>query len=281
MARGLSWWLGGLILAVCSVLVAGPQAEAAVIIDEIHIFTAKEYWDGSVQTEPYWLCVELRGSGINTATFDPPAGGVSTCTLTFEAGYGAWVFETDEYADLTGGSDNLRDDYPVGDYVFSFNEGETDADSVTINHNRDGAQPGGIVQIVYPEDGDDEVVLNPVYEWSSASGIADVNALTGMVWHFIDPDDDELVYYELWTPPLNMTTWQPGLLVDGETYELEVGTWSAVVDDTATTDQGEGFTSYSSFGYLNVIEFTTPEPTTMAMLALGGLAIVFHRYRRK
>jgi len=217
-------------------------------IYEIEIISEK-YWSGGV-FEDYGIFVTVSASNdINAVTLTPPAPANSPIVFDeshyCEAGC-MWAIEIEDYNSL----DELRNDFPTGDYTFSFNNG---ADSVTLNHNP--IQPTGFAVITYPADGATDVPLNPTITWQSCVGYGDAVAV--YIW---DKTDDKMVQINKF-PYLDIgqTMWMPGPLHLGHLYDLEVTVFSGIMGQPSnqTTVHGDGFYFYDLFDYSNGVYFTT------------------------
>ncbi|MCK4292568.1 MAG: hypothetical protein KAY65_05185 [Planctomycetes bacterium] len=215
-------------------------------IYEIQIISSK-YWSGGV-FEDYGIYVTVSGSNdINAVTLTPPAPANSPIVFDqrhcWEGGC-IWAIEIEEYNSL----DELRNDFPTGDYTFSFNNG---ADSATLNHNP--IQPTGFAVITYPaDDGATDVPLNPTITWQSCVGYGDAVAV--YIW-------DEMRDTRHWTGFIDIaqTSWMAGPLGAAHLHELE----AVVFDGTASlpysraTFGGDSFIYTDLFEYENSISFTT------------------------
>ncbi|NIA07860.1 MAG: hypothetical protein GWP14_09570, partial [Actinobacteria bacterium] len=190
------------VILLVSLLIGGLTGPTwAVVttldIDEIYILQYKDYWDGTVETNPFGFELWVMGTNISSVSVTDPHSGSHSLT---DWGDGQWGFDDQDFASLA----TLDASYGNGDYVFNFNTGE---DSVTINYQY--TQPSNFVNITYPADGETGVGLNPTYTWDSAVGYGDA---LGM-WVIEDPNgtDDEL-YWNVPEYNTALTSWQPGPL---------------------------------------------------------------------
>jgi len=260
-------------LAVLAVtLVAGlvvPSVADALNIEEIFIDTAEDYLNGAAPPyDRYWMeDLEVVGTGITSVTVTPP--GKSPVSLVFD-GEGWELSGNVQYATLAA----LRADYPVGDYLFSFNGG---ADSVTVPY--DPTAPSGIVDLSSIHGRTDVPWQTPTFSWPAYVGTGDT---LGM-W-LVDPGVGSDLYD---TPPpvaIGETSWTlPGDLEPSHAYELEVSVY-AVQDGQPAPLETVGldeFTYYPVFKNINIVEFSTPEPATLVLLGLGAVGLVASRRSKK
>ena len=244
-------------------LVVPSVADAALDIEEIFIDTAEDYLNGAAPPwDRYWVEIDVLGTEITGATVTPP--GKAPIPLVEDGG--DWDLEED-YASMNA----LRADYPVGDYVFSFNGG---ADSVTVPY--DPTAPSGIVDLSSIHGRTDVPWQTPTFSWPAYTGTGDA---LGM-WLFDPVVGGDL--YENAPVAIGETSWTlPGDLAPGHAYGLEVSVYGVQGGQPATPETvgGHGFTYYPLFSNANIVEFSTPEPATVALMGLGAVGLVLRRRR--
>jgi len=259
-------------LAVLAVmLVAGlvvPSVADALDIEEILINTAEDYLNGAAPPyDPYWMEeLAVVGTDIASVTVTPP--GKPPLSLVFD-GEGWELFGNNQYATLAA----LRADYPVGDYLFSFNGG---ADSVTVSY--DPTAPSGIVDLSSIHGRADVPWQTPTFSWPAYAGTG--NALDMCLF-------DPVAGSDLYEPPpvdIGETSWTlPGDLAPSHAYELEVSVYAVQGGEPATLETvgGDDFTYYPVFENINIAEFSTvPEPATVALMGLGAVGLALRRRRK-
>jgi hypothetical protein len=137
--------------------------------------------------------------------------------------------------------------------------------------------PGGIASGISPANGATGVSTTPTITWSA------VPSEYGIAIHTEVRDilADHTVAEAL--PPLSMsaTSWPCPVTLDTETqYQLQVDVAQGSIS-TSTID-GTSFSVYSVYVYNNSVYFTTtPEPASLATLAIGTLGLVARRLRRR
>lgn len=240
------------------------MAESATALDvgEIFIAQRKDHWANAAAGSPYNFEVWVNGTGITSVSVTDPHG--VNHSLFLEDGQ--WDFQDVGFASLA----NLDATYGPGDYMFNFNAG---ADSAIVNYQY--IVPTGLASITYPSDGQSNVGPNPVYTWDSAEDYGDVLTLAVENPGGLGSD----LYSEA---PVSdtLTSWQPGPLADNTAYELQIAV-SKLQDNTPqamATNGGDDFTYYGLFDYVNRVSFeTVPEPATLILLVLAGLALTVRK----
>lgn len=232
-----------LVGIMLTILIATAGTAEGLDVYRIEFWEGKYWWDGALEPKPYGLWVSVSGSGISDVNMTLPDSNIVTLQGGQAPG-GGWGFEIEDYNSLQ----ELREGFPTGNYVFTFNGG---ADSVTLNRNPN--MPTGFADINYPSDEANDVPLNPTITWQSCVGYGDAimvgvwdeNLGTGQGSDFID---------------INQTSWTPpSVLEPGHLHELEV----AVLDGTVgqpyepNTTNGDVFEYYDLFEHCNTILFTT------------------------
>ncbi len=259
------------VLAVTLVagLVVPSVADAELDIEEIFINTAEDYLNGGVPLlwDRYWMeDLKVVGTGITSVTVTPT--GKPPIALVFD-GEG-WKLEgtIPQYATLA----LLRADYPVGNYVFSFNGGD---DSVTVPY--EPTAPSGIVALSSIHGRTDVPWEIPTLSWPAYVGTGDV---LGM--YLFDPVAGDDLYEN--APPVGIgeTSWTlPGDLAPSHAYELEVSVFAGS-PTTLLTGENDGFAYYPLFQNVNIAEFSTvPEPASLALVGAGFAALVARRTTRR
>jgi len=250
--------------------VANATGTNGLDIEEIVINTAEDYLNGGAPSYGrYWMeDLAVFGTGITSVTVTPP--GKAPVALGFDGEGWGLSGGTPQYATLAA----LRADYPVGDYLFSFNGG---ADSVTVSYNP--TAPSGIVDLSSLHGRTDVPWQTPTFSWPAYAGTGDA---LGMLLYDPGAGDD---LYE--NPPLidiGETSWTlPGDLAPSEAYEFEVAVYAVQGGEPATLETvgGDDFIYYPVFENINIAEFSTPEPVTLALLGFGAVGLVARRRRKK
>ncbi len=256
------------VLAVTLVagLVVPNVADATLDIEDIYLDTVVDYLNGGIPPwDRYWIEIEVIGADITGATVTPP--GKAPIALTEDGG--EWDLEGD-YASMAA----LRADYPVGDYLFSFNGG---ADSVTVPY--DPTAPIGTVDLSSIHGRTDVPWQTPTFSWPAYAGTGG-DAL-GM--NLVDPGAGSDLYEN--PPPVDIgeTSWTlPGDLAPNKAYELEVSVFVVEGGSPATLETVglDEFTYYPVFSNANIVEFSTPEPATLALMGLGAVGLALRRRRK-
>jgi hypothetical protein len=268
-----------LLLVSCSLIIGLTGPADAVIsdldVDRINIVQYKEFWDGTVETNPFGFKVwGVLGGNVTSVSMVDPHGdnhALSYGDFGFGGGGQAWGFEDDGFADLT----SLDASFGPGNYVFTFNGGE---DTVTIDYQY--TQPSGPVNITYPANLQSNVPLDPTFTWDSALGLG----LFQVAWLTEDPDglDNIVDQVELFT---TFNSWQPDpplTPLTAHDFEISILTFHGNMMNNLQTDlRDDDFYYLGMFEYSNGVGFTTvPEPTTLGLLLIGGLAMLRRRFQK-
>lgn len=252
-----------MLLAVAlMVVVVLAEPAAALDVGRIIISHDKDYWGNAAATDPYGISILINGTGVTSlSVVDPHSVG----HVLSDQGDGMWYFaEHAAFADLTA----LDASYGPGDYVFTFNAGEADEDTVTISYAY--TELTGFANITYPAYGQTNVPLNPIYTWDSVAGYANADSLfmavmenaSGFRIYDNFPGSDDL------TP----TSWQPGPLSPLTEYEFGLSL-AAVQGDAPAAMQTDGFDDFvysGRFGNWNSMLFETG-PKTPGDANLDGM----------
>ena len=207
-------------------------------------FMAGKYWyDGVLEAKPYGIWGGVSGKGITEVTMTAP--GKPPIALEYWGGGGAdWGFASEDYATLN----ELRVDFPIGNYVFTFNGG---ADSVILYHGP--VEPTCFAKIRDPNATSTGVPLSPTIKWDSCVGCGD--ALVVLLWDEVDNTGIVTDFLDV-----NLTSWvPPERLKPSHLHELEVAVFAEAAQQpyNLTTDRGDDFEYYDLFEYCNTIQFTT------------------------
>lgn len=161
----------------------------------------------------------------------------------------------------------MRNDFPLGEYLFSFFllSGDTDYTIVNYNVNPIAGHP----VITNPMLWDVEVPLNPVYTWTDSSSFAEILAMG--VW---DVTADAELYKLVPEFDIFSTQWQPGWLQPLNDYDFWIGAFVGDFDIPSQTVWLDDFTYRGLFVSDDDIQFTTaPEPFTLGLVASGLLVL--------
>ena len=253
-------------VALVLVILMTEPAVAALDVSEINIHQRKVHRDNTAVANPYEFSTTVWGTGITSASVVDPHGFNHIIPSGVD---GAW-FTTGGFTTLP----LLDASYGPGDYVFTFNAGEADEDTVTVNYQY--TETTGFANITYPADGQTNVPLNPVYIWDSVAGYANADAL------FLWLEQGGHRYIESGVIiDMTTTSWQPGPLDPLTEYELYIEVMAAqdgIPTEMQTDTLADNFTYYGFFDYVNSVGFeTVPEPVTLSLLLIGGLALVRRR----
>jgi hypothetical protein len=252
MSRHRSKILRAYVLAAIASVILSPAGDAFGTLDiqQVSLFTVKNWQGGVLETKPYEFWVMVQGDDITSVTLTTPLGTV----IDLVESMGFWVSDEDVRYKTLG---KLRVDYPIGDYTFVFNKGESDADSVTVYSDPD--QPtGGFVDVTYPRDGAINVPLNPTFIWDAYTGSG--NNL------YMDVGDEEgTLFIQSATNDTTQTSWTPGTLVPGHLHSFEIAAQSITTTNNVKTSHGDELTFCDFFDYNNEILFTTVDPTVITV----------------
>jgi hypothetical protein len=249
---------------VLPLLIAAPDASGGPDIQGIGFITSKNWRAGSLETNPFELFAMVNGDGITSVTVTSPTG----ITTVGEPRDGLWVLElAEDYHTLN----LLRQDFPVGNYMFTFNGG---VDSVTVYTNP--IEPTGWANVTYPSDGATDVPLNPTFTWDSCVGYGDELHVDVGYKGF-----DILLYQA--QLGIAETSWTPGTLCPGHLHRFEPEVHKGSTQSySLVTDQGDSFTYTDVFSYSNEILFTTviPAPGAFVLAVIGvGIFGCLRRHR--
>jgi hypothetical protein len=256
----------GLIMAVAG------TAQADLDINGIYMDSWQEnHWNGTPETKwGFETSVDFDDTdSLHHINVTKPGDSTPSITITYEGGW--WGYESPKYSTLT----DLQGNYPTGDYKFELRDSSNGLlRSVTLDYSGI-SWPTEAVNFIYPStNGQPGIDINPTFTWTVSPTAGDV---LGMLV------ENENRLYE--NAPVSMTTtsWAPGPLLPGHDYGLEVSVLnvkdieSGPVLPTMTVDS-DTFTYGLLMECGNDIRFTTaPEPATLSLLVLGGLAVVRRR----
>lgn len=268
MLKNANWLRVALVVIVMAAVLCN-NASASVDIQNVSISTGKDHHDGkpldqSIYAIPPW-CFELQvqGSGITSVEVTLP----DTTQLSLaDWGNGRWGIEGEDYSTLT----DLRQDYPAGEYLFTINGG---ADTVTIIHNE--AEPSGIAEIAYPTlNASDVPYHSPTFSWESCEGFGQT------LWLQVE---DAITGSEVFSAGANINDTSAVIasgLLSGRDYYFGIDVLNYTAGSSTSTG-GDAFEHRSTFYYFNHVEFATvPEPATLSLLLVGGLAFLRRKKRQ-
>jgi hypothetical protein len=141
--------------------------------------------------------------------------------------------------------------------------------------------PTGAVTITNPAQGQSNVPLNPLYQWTSPA------ALGGQDLYY-EVGHGSITDYEKYdTNGLAVNWTAPGLLTTNTTYEYDVAVIGLMQSKviSVTTLMGEVFDYYGAYAQGNSVDFNTnaggsiPEPATLSLVGTAVLAFVGWRRR--
>ncbi len=242
------------IVAILSISLAAPVAEAALNIEGIYMTSCKDHLDGTAGSTPWCFEVSIHlfdPGTLHHIDVTPPPGG--TPFIIYED-YGWWYYDSpSSYPFLA----DLQDDYPPGTYTFDFHESDHTL-LRTVNLDNSGiSEPGAAVNFTYPStNGQIGISTYPTFTWTVDPGAGD--ALGMWLWDPVTQDD---VYENV---PVSMDTlaWQPGPLDPGYDYGLDVSVFRAKGGDPGPpptlptmTVGGDTFEYGLLIEYLNEINF--------------------------
>ncbi len=257
MSRHRSKILRGYVLAAIASVILIPAGDAigAPTIQQVSLFTIKNWQGGVLETNPYEFWGMVHGDDITSVTLTTPGGTV----IDLVESTGSWVLDEDvRYTTLAA----LRVDFPIGDYTFSFNGGD---DFVTVNSNPVAPTPeDGFVNVTYPSDGATNVPLNPTFTWDLYTG-------SGNNLYMDVGDEADTLFIQAATNDPTQISWTPGTLVPGHLHSFEIAVQS-MLPVPCTSLQGDILIYCDYFDYSNEILFTTTGETPEMMLA--GLVLL-------
>lgn len=233
----------GILKGFCTLIITSgllfctPVALAVPDIEAIHIQIAKHWRAGTLPAEPFSMWANIYGDDITSVTVTSPLGTTSVGELQPER----WKVYFGEYYPTLGA---LRADFPTGDYVFIFNEGE---DSVTLHTNP--VEPTGFAEITYPTEGSTDVPLDPTFTWESCLGYGD------SLFTVLGREDDGTWIYSGFID-IAQTNLAPGLLLPGLEHHFDLTVIIAQRYNFSTT-MGDSFLYFDDFHYANEVHFTT------------------------
>ncbi|MHC4533338.1 MAG: hypothetical protein ACYS6K_05240 [Planctomycetota bacterium] len=243
------------MVAILSISLATPVAEAAVDIDWLALTTFKDYDDGIPLPNPWgidiWVYATNPGN-LNYIEVTKP-GGIAPFVTMYETGdSGFWDYGSPEYSSLP----DLRAVFPLGIYIFDFyDSGSILIDSVSLNYSIT-EWPDMPVDFTNPSVNGQIISANPTLTWT-----VDPDAGDALMRALEDSITEETF---LWDAPLSMTTtsWAPGPLSAGRQHELDVSVlevqdWVGPDWPTKTTSGGDLFAYSLMTEYFNEIHFLT------------------------
>jgi hypothetical protein len=251
MSRHRSKILRAYVLAAIASVILIPAGDAFGTLDiqQVSLFTVKNWQGGVLETKPYEFWVMVQGDDITSVTLTTPLGTV----IDLVESMGFWVSDEDVRYKTLG---KLRVDYPIGDYTFSFNGG---VDSVTVSTNPVEPTPeDDIANVTYPKDGATNVPLNPTFTWEKYTGSG--NNL------YMDVGDEEgTLFIQAATNLPHTISWTPGTLVPGHLHSFEIAVQSITTTNNVKTSHGDELTFCDFFDYNNEILFATVDPAVITV----------------
>jgi len=230
-------------------------------IDMVMIMTEQEYVDGAVVSPNPWdfsLDVRMVESGPLDRIDVIKPGGTSPGITLLEEEPNVWTYEADAYPSLEA----LRAVYPEGVYTLEFQDSAgTLLKTVSIDYSG-LSSPGSVPAFTYPsEQGQADVSTHPTFSWTIDPGAASFLALG------VDDEATGDQVYGALPVPTTITSWSPGSLLPNHAYHLDV-TVSRVKDWVGPAlptmaMEGDEFTYYLTFDYINTISFTTGASTLL------------------
>jgi len=207
------------IVAILSISLATPVAEAALDIDWIAIHWSKHHLDGTPDADP-WV-FEMWVDFVDTGDLDhvdatTPGSQPPFHTVQSTSGNRWFWWSYSDYSSLT----DLLAVYQEGIYTFEFRD-STDAllRTVTLDCSNLPDVPSNPVDFTYPStDGQTDVPLNPTFTWTVDSGAGE--GLGMVVQYSVTPYDQ---IYENIPVSMSTTSWAPGPLLANHSYVLSVG----------------------------------------------------------
>lgn len=236
------------------ILIHAGDAFGILDIQQVSLFTTKHWRAGVLETNPYEFWGMVHGDDITSVTLTTPGGTV----IDLVESMGLWELDLGTRYETLG---DLRVDFPIGNYTFSFNGEE---DSVTVYS--DPVEPTGFANVTYPNDGSTNVPLNPTFTWEQYTGSGD-NL-------YMDVGDEEgTLFIQAPSNNINQTSWTPGPLAPGHLHSFEIAV-QTINTITLTTTLGYNLTYLDCFENNNEILFTTIGGTPEMMLAELALLIL-------